>query len=404
MPEGDQIAQVSSFPDIGGDAAKGREFYKSMPDAMRAYADRNREPPIGQKPSKESTVAEPAIKAEPASTSLAEPAQAKAADEAAPTEKPEGESAEKEAKAEPTEKEGEEPAPFAIDDIAEALGVEADKIGDRIIVTVKGEDGKPEKVTLAELIKGQLRDADYRHKTMQHAEKVKAWEADTAKRGQEMQQKLNGLATVHAVLQGKLYAGLPSKEEYQQLQARVAADVNDYDAREKLTAITATFGARQRELQMAQQHLDQAVQERQDDLLRITNEGKQKLRELIPDLKDDAKGKAFASDMTLYLKDVGYGDGEIEAGFFSKNAVYDYRHVLVVRDAMRWRQAQKKSADLKKVTDALPKLILKPGAGGGKPVNKAVTNLDSLRERFGRTRSVEDYAALSDAKRAAAGK
>lgn len=410
MPDGETQTQTSTptFPDVSQtDPVLGRAFYKAQPDPMRAYAERN---PLAPATPDETTDRKPDDKPEAQASEKDTPA-AERTSEGDHEEHPEKKSkdderAEKEAKAEPTEESTKEPEAIDFADLAEAisesLNVKPEQLADLLMVTVKGEDGKQAKVTLSEALKGQLRDADYRHKTMQHADKVKTWEAEAARKNQAIEQRLNELGTIATMLRADLYSGLPSKEEYDRLRARVAADVNDYEAREQLNAVHATLGARQQKLKAVEAQLQRQQREQYEKLLQQTNEGRKKLIAEIPELKDSASAAKFATDMTDYLTmaDIGYTPEEVKAAFFSETSLYDARHVRVIRDAMKWRAAQKKAVETRKAVEALPKFTLKPGSSDGRP--KGAVDLSSVRDRLRKSASFDDYMALQRARGARA--
>jgi hypothetical protein len=113
-----------------------------------------------------------------------------------------------------------------------------------------------------------------------------------------------------------------------------------------------------RELQAAigkaEGFVSQAQKERQAELQKqqaaFVQDNARKLIELMPELKDPAKSKAFAGDMKGYLADVGFSELEI-AG------VTDVRLFKVLRDAMAYRAAQKKGAPKPKEEGGRPRLV-----------------------------------------------
>lgn len=77
-----------------------------------------------------------------------------------------------------------------------------------------------------------------------------------------------------------------------------------------------------------------------------------KVFDAAPELRDTEKFKAETGRIRGYLKEMGISDDEA-------NRLYDARHLLIVRDAMRYRQAVKAKAE-RQANPATP--TLRPGA------------------------------------------
>jgi hypothetical protein len=156
-----------------------------------------------------------------------------------------------------------------------------------------------------------------------------------------------------------------------------------HDAVQKHQAFTGQMQQimRARDQYFAQQR--QEAERQQQEHIRLNQ---QKLVEVMPDMRDDAKRAQFAGEMRKFGKDVyGFSDQEIDA-------IGDYRIIPVLRDAIAYRKLQAtkpKVAD--KVKDAAP--VQKPG----KRTSDAEQQASAYREKMARLRksgSVDDAAAL----------
>jgi len=109
-----------------------------------------------------------------------------------------------------------------------------------------------------------------------------------------------------------------------------------------------------------------------------------KLREAIPEFADKQQAKALIQDIREYLSEHGYPEERI-------NSITDHRDLLVIRDAMKYRELKAKRVDIANRVKGAPKL-LKPGFSV--PTNaKARASADKW-ARLRKTGRVEDAAAV----------
>ena len=298
----------------------------------------------------------------------AEPeAEVEAEGEDAPEAEP---SSEQEAETEPGEGEGEE-LPDTLEGLAEALGMEPDELAGYLKVPAK-RGGKVEHVTLADAIKGQQLDADYRQKTMELSEQRRQLETQAQEATQRWQEQTQRLDTLIQSLEGNLEAEPTGEQmaqlletdpkEYMRITARVKAQQERIDAAKK---------ARDEELSKQEKQFNLAVQQYRSDQQRL-------LVEKVPELSDPDKLATFERNVATYLKGQGFTDQDV-AGFFG--GPFDHRHVLLVRDAMRYRALQNGKKGLGKRLQALPK-VQKPGASPSKATNtdKLVASRNRLKQ------------------------
>lgn len=162
--------------------------------------------------------------------------------------------------------------------------------------------------------------------------------------------------------------------------------------------LSQQFNARQAQLGEMRQQAGQFMQEQHEQLNvqrehlkreRLVRE-QQSLLKAIPEWRDQKVADAERHDLARYMVERGYSEEEI-------NAVDDHRAILLVRDAMRYRQ-QKASGDIaaKKVIK-LAKKVVTPGT---RQTSREQTNDQErgLRQSLKRTGSTQDAAALISAR------
>lgn len=288
----------------------------------------------------------------------------------------------------PGQQQTEEPAPLpeSLDDIAKALEVDADKLG-AMRVTVKTADGT-EQVTLSELMAGHLRQGDYTRKTKEIAEQRRAIEARDAQIQQTWNAKLQSLDQLTEALTAQVQRG-PTEADFAKYADRDNPEYNlelylqhkvRYDAQVK--ALTEARAARQAEAQRQQQELYRKAVETRAEQQRL-------LGNALPELRKPDSLSKFHAEMSETLQGYGYETPEINA-FVS--GPFDHRQVLIVADAMKWRQMQKGKTKVEKQIKALPPVV-KPGAA--KPrVNPADEKIKALRSRLQRGRGTKADAEV----------
>ncbi len=227
-------------------------------------------------------------------------------------------------------------------------------------------------VTLDELKNGYSRDADYRRKTEELSYEKKQFMSESEKQRQDYSSKLNELNQLMSVAQ-------------QQLNA----EINSADL-DKLYEEDPTEAARvERRLKRKQDKLNQAVQktqlEQQQQFESFLQDQQKKLTLKMPEFSDPAKSSQLKNNMRSYLTSYGFNDQEIAQ-------VYDHRIVMLVNDAMKYRNMQNSKPNL-------AKKITKPGKvfSSGVKKDKADLNLTKRREKLGRlkkTGSIKDATSI----------
>lgn len=221
------------------------------------------------------------------------------------------------------------------------------------LVTVK-VNGEERQVPLSEALAGYSRIEDYKAKTAAVAEEKRqaanAIAEAKAHYANQLEEATNAFAEFDPVLQEA------RKINWEQLKATdPAAYVQASDA---VQARLDQLGAMKQKVAKARQEADQhrQQQEQQERAARF-DQAAEKIVEAMPELADEAKFQAFASDNIGYLKGEGFAGDEIAE-------VLDHRVLTLADKARRWdaHVAAQKSLPTKKVVQ---KSAVKPLATDG---------------------------------------
>ena len=232
--------------------------------------------------------------------------------------------------------------------------------------------GQEFNVTLDELRNGYSRDADYRRKTEDLAYDKKQFQTESEKQRQDYSTKLGELNQMMSVAQ-------------QQLNA----EINSADL-EKLYEEDPTEAARiEHRLKKKQEKLNQAMQKTQSEQKKqfdgFLQDQQRKLVQKMPEFSNPEKASQLKSSMKNTLNSYGFNDQEIAQ-------VYDHRIVMLVNDAMKFRNMQKAKPNM-------AKKISKPGKvfSSGVKQSKADINLKTRKDKLSRLRksgSTKDAASI----------
>jgi len=287
-----------------------------------------------------------------------------------------------EADNEPQEAESEEEqAQFeSLDQFAQALDMPFDDFMGNIKAKVK-ISGVERDVTLAELRDGYQMEADYRRKTSELAEQRKAFEAERGKLTEELTQRYTEAQQLTGLLEQSLMAEFNTVDWNglrQSDPAEFAAKKQEYNDR-----YAQIQQMRVHAVNEIQQHAEEQQREQTEQYKETLKQEQEKLVSFIPEFGNEAKRKALVADMNRYMTEQGFTDAEI-------NGIYDHRQILVIRDAMAYRDLKTKQPEVKNKVIKAPK-FQKPGSGE-KPNQDKVTQ--QLRNRLKKSGRVEDAAAL----------
>tara|TARA_Y100000401_G_scaffold76685_1_gene62454 strand:- start:1439 stop:2482 length:1044 start_codon:yes stop_codon:yes gene_type:complete len=232
--------------------------------------------------------------------------------------------------------------------------------------------GQEFNVTLDELRNGYSRDADYRRKTEDLAYDKKQFQTESEKQRQDYSTKLSELNQMMSVAQ-------------QQLNA----EINSADL-EKLYEEDPTEAARiEHRLKKKQEKLNQAMQKTQSEQKKqfdgFLQDQQRKLVQKMPEFSNPEKASQLKTSMKNTLNSYGFNDQEIAQ-------VYDHRIVMLVNDAMKFRNMQRAKPNM-------AKKISKPGKvfSSGVKQSKADINLKTRKDKLSRLRksgSTKDAASI----------
>ena len=251
------------------------------------------------------------------------------------------------------------------DEAEESEEVEGDEEQAPQVRTFKVKvDGEEIEVPEDELLKGYSRTQDYTKKTQVLAEQRKQAEAEYEAIRNERAQ--------YAQLVNQLAAKLNSEPEID--ESLQYTDPIAYA--QQLAQVMQSRQQRQAVAQEQQRLAQLEQQEQAQQMQRYLAEQSELVTTLIPDWVDETTAKAEKAKIRETAKTYGYGEDEL-------SQIYDARAVAVLRDAMRWREAQAKRQEIK--PKASPVVNARP-----KPASSSVT---SAKQRLAKTGSVNDAAA-----------
>lgn len=238
-------------------------------------------------------------------------------------------------------------------------------------------DNEEIEVTLEELQQGYSRTKDYTKKTQALAETRKAVEAERA-RIEEAKQLRDTYAQRLQVIEQML--NQPADNE--NLAELKESDPIGYAIK------VAERSEREKQLQAVQAEkqriAQQQSQEQQEQLKNHLALEAQKLKEWIPEFRDEVKADLARKDIRAYAKSIGFSDQELAN-------VYDARAVQTLYKAMQYEKLMKgKSVATKKVNDA-PKTLR---AGNGGQVNAENDATKKQMQRLKQTGKKSDAAKL----------
>ena len=235
--------------------------------------------------------------------------------------------------------------------------------------------------TVHDLIQGNLKEKDYRQKTMQLAEQrkqfeqqssvIKASEQEVAQQRQYMAELLQSIVPPPPDPQ----MANPHSPNYDPLGYQEA------EVRHKAFMNHLTY-LQQQEQAHKQKSEQMTVAEQQEKAGREWNT----LQEALPELKDGKKAQAFVAEINNAALAHGFTPDEIKA-----QVPYDHRMALVLQKAAKWDSLQKARPKAKEKTQGKPPVI-KGGKRLSPDARSAQQSMDALK-RLKQTGTVEDAAA-----------
>lgn len=195
--------------------------------------------------------------------------------------------------------------------------------------------GQELEVSLDELKSGYSRDSDYRQKTHALAEERRMLDEQKTSLSQSYDGKLKELTDLIGAAES--YIGQSSKEDLQKMYEEDPTQAAKIDFQQRQQRESFNNLKQQAEvvkLQQYNQYLD---------------EQKRLAATKIPEYSDPVKGVTFKNQMKNTLSEYGFNDQEI-------GSLADHRFLMVLKDAMEYKNLKSKPVTNKKVTTA-PKVV-----------------------------------------------
>ena len=222
-------------------------------------------------------------------------------------------------------------------------------------------DGTELSVNLEELIQGYQRNADYTRKTQELAQERNQSSEFVERSKKDVEAKLQKLDQLNNAAQAQL------QQEYAEVDFEKLYDEDPVEA------ARLEHKMRRKHDQLAQ--VQQQTQELQSqEFNKYLGEQQKLLSKKIPEFMDEQKGPRFKQQMRDYLGNIGFNDTEI-------NSVYDHRYVMLVKDAMSYRNLQKAKPGIKKKVANAPKVVK-----GGVAKSKGQADAEAKRQQLSKLR------------------
>ena len=222
-------------------------------------------------------------------------------------------------------------------------------------------DGTELSVNLEELIQGYQRNADYTRKTQELAQERNQSSEFVERSKKDVEAKLQKLNELNNAAQAQL------QQEYANIDFEKLYDEDPVEA------ARLEHKMRKKHEQLAQ--VSQQTQSLQaEEFNKYLEEQQKQLVKKMPEFLDEQKGPRFKQQMRDYLSNVGFKDQEI-------NSIYDHRYVMLVKDAMSYRNLQKAKPGIKKKVANAPKVVK-----GGVAKSKGQANAEARRQQLSRLR------------------
>ena len=233
-------------------------------------------------------------------------------------------------------------------------------------------DGTNFEVTQDELIQGYQRNADYTRKTQELAAEKQQTSDFVERSKKDVETKIANLDQLNQAAQVQL------QQEYAQVDFEKLYDEDPVEA----ARLEHKMRKKNEQLQQVQQQTQQLQME---EFNKYLQEQQKQLTIKLPELNHPEKGSQFKKQMRDYLSSQGFNDQEIDS-------VYDHRYVMLVRDAMSYRNLQAAKPQIKKKAVNAPKVV-KGGVSKSKGQQAAEAKRQQL-SRLKKSGKVADAAKI----------
>ncbi|TGT95829.1 hypothetical protein EN806_53950, partial [bacterium M00.F.Ca.ET.163.01.1.1] len=212
------------------------------------------------------------------------------------------------------------------------------------LARVKMADGS--ELTVDELIKGNLRDRDYRQKTMALAEQERSFKAKSEQITQAEQQA----ATEREFMIQLLQSVMPQRPDpAMYMHDPIGFGQQDLAWRTRKEQLDYLVAQQQQTVQKRQAEEGTRVQQVRDREWQATLEA-------MPELRDANRLNSFAGEITKHGADYGFTPQEIQ-----QSLGLDHRQILVLRDAIKWRNLQAQKSKVPAKVEGRPPVVMKSG-------------------------------------------
>ena len=233
-------------------------------------------------------------------------------------------------------------------------------------------DGTNFEVTQDELIQGYQRNADYTRKTQELAAEKQQTSDFVERSKKDVETKIAKLDQLNQAAQVQL------QQEYAQVDFEKLYDEDPVEA----ARMEHKMRKKNEQLQQVQQQTQQLQMEEFNKYL----EAQQKqLNIKVPEINHPERGPQFKTQMRDYLSNMGFDSKEIDS-------VYDHRYVMLVKDAMSYRNLQAAKPQIKKKAINAPKIV-KGGVSKSKGQQAAEAKRQQL-SRLKKSGKVADAAKI----------
>ena len=233
-------------------------------------------------------------------------------------------------------------------------------------------DGTNFEVTQDELIQGYQRNADYTRKTQELAAEKQQTSDFVERSKKDVETKIAKLDQLNQAAQVQL------QQEYAQVDFEKLYDEDPVEA----ARLEHKMRKKNEQLQQVQQQTQQLQME---EFNKYLQEQQKQLTIKLPELNHPQNGLQFKKQMRDYLSSQGFNDQEIDS-------VYDHRYVMLVRDAMSYRNLQAAKPQIKKKAINAPKIV-KGGVSKSKGQQAAEAKRQQL-SRLKKSGKVADAAKI----------
>jgi hypothetical protein len=236
----------------------------------------------------------------------------------------------------------------------------------------------------------QERDRELRRSQNEAAEKRKELDAERGMVVQARQQYESALPVLLQTLQQQQageFGDIRTMADVEKMSREDASRYAQWDAQQKKIA------AVQQELRQAQgrQYFDQ-----QQRLAQFVKRESELFAERAPEIADDTQRSKLQSSAVTVLRDLGFKDAELGAMWRGERGVslHDHRLQLLIRDGIKFRDAQEKARAAEKKSLPAPQ---RPGVAQSKGAAQDA-RIQALTQKLTNTGSLRDAAALRAAR------